>query len=76
MDQADKFPSNAREVWIVTSLCVDWDEIFLATSEVPETAVTSVAPETAKLRYHREHYNTRPAPRLLHPLRGREEEHE
>jgi len=51
VDLTDKFLSASREVRIVTSLCVYWDEIFLAAAEEPEVALTGVAPERAALSY-------------------------
>lgn len=35
VDLAGKFLSASREVRILTNLCVDWDEIFLATAAAP-----------------------------------------
>jgi len=51
VDLTDKFLSSSREVQIVTSLCVYWDEIFLAAAEEPEVTLTGIAPERAALRY-------------------------
>jgi len=51
VDLTDKFLSASREVRIVTSLCVYWDEIFLAAAEEPEVTLTGVAPERAALSY-------------------------
>ena len=52
VDLTGKFLSASREVRIETSLCVYWDEIFLAeeTGE-PEAVLTELAPMTAALRY-------------------------
>lgn len=52
VDLTGRFLSASREVRIETSLCVYWDEIFLAerTGE-PETVLTELAPATAALRY-------------------------
>jgi hypothetical protein len=52
VDLTDKFLSASREVRIVTSLCVYWDEIFLAEdSGEPQAVVRGVAPERASLHY-------------------------
>lgn len=52
VDLTGKFLSDSREVRIVTSLCVYWDEIFLSTETgEPESVVTGLAPESAALRY-------------------------
>lgn len=51
VDLTDRFLSNSREIRIVTSLCVYWDEIFLAPLEAPEAKVMELEPETAQLRY-------------------------
>ncbi len=55
VDLTDKFLSSSREIRIVTSLCVYWDEIFLAPLESPafdpEVEVTALEPKTAALRY-------------------------
>ncbi|MEX2261885.1 MAG: tetratricopeptide repeat protein [Bryobacteraceae bacterium] len=52
VDLTGKFLSASREVRIVTSLCVYWDEIYLSedTAE-PEAVLTAVLPETADLRF-------------------------
>ncbi len=52
VDLTGKFLSASREVRIVTSLCVYWDEIFLAEqSGPPEVTQTELAPRTADLRF-------------------------
>jgi len=52
VDLTGKFLSASREVRIVTSLCVYWDEIFLAEqSGPPEVTQTELAPRTAALRF-------------------------
>jgi hypothetical protein len=52
VDLTGKFLSASREVRIVTSLCVYWDEIFLAEQAGPPTVVqTELAPAAAALRY-------------------------
>jgi hypothetical protein len=52
VDLTDKFLSSSREVRIVTSLCVYWDEIFLAEeTEEPEPVLTALSPGRAVLRY-------------------------
>lgn len=52
VDLTGKFLSASREVRIVTSLCVYWDEVFLAPfTEDLEAAVTHLTPARADLRY-------------------------
>jgi tetratricopeptide (TPR) repeat protein len=54
VDLTDKFLSGSREVRIVTSLCVYWDEIFLAEAGAPKAApaeITALSPERAALSY-------------------------
>jgi len=52
VDLTGKFLSAAREVRIVTSLCVYWDEVFLAAAAgEPETAVSGLPVAQAALRY-------------------------
>jgi len=51
VDLTDKFLSASRGVRIVTSLCVYWDEIFLAPLEAPDAEVKPLALETAVLSY-------------------------
>lgn len=55
VDLTGKLPPHSREIRIVTSLCVYWDEIFLAPLESPasepEVEVTDLGSETAQLRY-------------------------
>jgi tetratricopeptide (TPR) repeat protein len=52
VDLTGKFLSASREVRIVTSLCVYWDEIFLAEQAGPPKVVqTELAPAAAALRY-------------------------
>jgi Flp pilus assembly protein TadD len=52
VDLSGKFLSASREVRIVTSVCVYWDEIFLATdAAAPETRLTPLDPAAADLRY-------------------------
>jgi tetratricopeptide (TPR) repeat protein len=52
VDLTDKFLSSAREVRIVTNLCLYWDEIFLtpATAE-PEVQLTEIPLDDAHLRF-------------------------
>jgi Tfp pilus assembly protein PilF len=52
VDLTDRFLSDSREVRIVTSLCVYWDEIFLSTETgEPEAEITGLDPQRAALRY-------------------------
>jgi Tfp pilus assembly protein PilF len=52
VDLTGKFLSASREVRIVTSVCVYWDEIFLADDTgAPEVRSTPMAPESADLHY-------------------------
>jgi tetratricopeptide (TPR) repeat protein len=52
VDLTGKFLGPSREVRIVTSLCVYWDEIFLAAQSGPAPVrQTEIAPATAALRY-------------------------
>jgi Flp pilus assembly protein TadD len=52
VDLTGKFLSDAREVRILTNLCVYWDEIFLAESPDPPPAVlTRMDPSVADLRF-------------------------
>ena len=52
VDLTGKFLSASREVRIVTSLCVYWDEIFLsAESGPPEVQTTELAPAAADLGF-------------------------
>src|SRR5262249_5731334 len=52
VDLSGKFLSASREVRIVTSLCVYWDEIFLAEqSGPPAVRQTELAPASAALRF-------------------------
>lgn len=52
VDLTGKFLSESREVRIVTSLCVYWDEIFLSTETAePEAELTTLVVEHAALRY-------------------------
>ena len=52
VDLTGKFLSASREVRIVTSLCVYWDEIFLAEQAgAPEVRQTELAPADAHLRF-------------------------
>jgi hypothetical protein len=52
VDLTGKWLSPARAVRIVTSLCVYWDEVFLAAeSAVPPPALAEVPAESAELRF-------------------------
>jgi tetratricopeptide (TPR) repeat protein len=52
VDLSGKWLSAARRVRIVTSLCVYWDEVFLATeSGEPEVRLTRLSPAAADLRF-------------------------
>ncbi len=52
VDLAGKFLSRSRKVRIVTSLCVFWDQIFLAEqANTPSVKMTSIAPSSADLEY-------------------------
>jgi len=52
VDLTGKFLSPSREVRIVTSLCVYWDEIFLIDGPAqPAVVQTEIAPLTAALRF-------------------------
>lgn len=52
VDLGDKFLSTSREVRIVTSLCVYWDEIFLAEdATLPEARMATVPLLSADLRF-------------------------
>jgi hypothetical protein len=52
VDLTGKFLSASREVRVVTSLCVYWDEIFLsADAGPPQVVQTELAPASAALRY-------------------------
>jgi Tfp pilus assembly protein PilF len=52
VDLTGKFLSNSREVRIVTSLCVYWDEAFLSEDpNAPEAIMTGQAPVTADLHF-------------------------
>jgi len=52
VDLTGKFLSASREVRIVTSLCVYWDEIFLSEdTAAPSAVLTELAPDTADLRF-------------------------
>lgn len=52
LDLTGKFLSASREVRIVTSLCVYWDEIFISENTAgPRLRMTRLAPESADLRY-------------------------
>jgi enediyne biosynthesis protein E4 len=52
VDLTDKFLSASREVRIVTSLCVYWDEIFLAAAAgEPEAVLSGLPVARAALRY-------------------------
>ena len=52
VDLSGKFLSEAREVRIVTNLCLYWDEIFLSEETgVPETRVSDLHPGSADLRF-------------------------
>jgi tetratricopeptide (TPR) repeat protein len=68
VDLTGKFLSAAREVRIVTSLCVYWDEVFLTTETgAPEVAMRELAPQHAELRYRG---FSRP---VIHPARTQPE---
>ncbi len=52
VDLSGKFLSDAREVRIVTNMCVYWDEIFAATAAAsPEATVSDLLPTTSELRF-------------------------
>ena len=52
VDLQGKLPAGARELRIVTNLCVYWDEIFLAAADAPAPVrLTTLAPATAELRF-------------------------
>jgi hypothetical protein len=52
VDLTEKFLSASREVRIVTSLCVYWDEVFLGEAVgAPRHVSTSLAPAHAGLRF-------------------------
>jgi len=51
VDLTGKFLSRSREVRIVTSLCVYWDEIFLAENETPPAVTTWLDAESADLHF-------------------------
>jgi hypothetical protein len=52
VDLTGKFLSASREVRIVTSVCVYWDEIFLTDGNAaPETRLTPLAPASADLHF-------------------------
>jgi tetratricopeptide (TPR) repeat protein len=52
VDLSGKWLSAARKVRIVTSLCVYWDEVFLATETgEPEARLTRLSPAAADLRF-------------------------
>ncbi|MCP5112718.1 MAG: hypothetical protein GY953_17980, partial [bacterium] len=52
VDLESKFLGPAREVRIVTNLCVFWDEIFLATDAGdPRVKLTALTAHDARLRY-------------------------
>jgi hypothetical protein len=53
VDLTGKFLSASREVRIVTSLCVYWDEIFLGEdSDQPEVRLTTIDAGAATLAFH------------------------
>jgi len=52
VDLSGKFPGASREVRIVTSLCVYWDEIYLFENNVPPTTrLTEIGMESADLHF-------------------------
>src|SRR5262249_21844174 len=52
VDLTGKFPSDSREVRIVTNMCVYWDEIFLGDhARAPQARLTEMLPSTADLRF-------------------------
>jgi FG-GAP-like repeat/Tetratricopeptide repeat len=52
VDLTDKFLSASREVRIITSLCVYWDEIFLSTeTQAPDVRLTDLHAAIADLRF-------------------------
>lgn len=52
VELAGKWLSASRQVRIVTSLCVYWDEVFLATDTAPPPArLTRLSPAAADLRF-------------------------
>ena len=53
VDLTGRFLSSNRELRIVTSLCVYWDEIFLSEDvALPDVFVTPLAAQAAGLRFH------------------------
>lgn len=64
-----KFPGTARELRIVTNLCVYWDEIFLSeNSAPPENILTALAPSSATLQFRGF------SPSVIHPERKQPEQ--
>jgi hypothetical protein len=52
VDLTGKFLSDSREVRILTSMCVYWDEIFLGEdASTPESRLTPIAAGSAQLRF-------------------------
>jgi hypothetical protein len=51
VDLAGKLPPGARELRIVTSMCVYWDEIFVGQNARPQVRLTARTPDTAELRF-------------------------
>lgn len=70
VDLTGKWLSNAREVRLVTNLCVYWDEIFLSEEGAakPDVRLTTVRASTADLRFRGF------ARTLIHPRREQPEE--
>jgi len=68
VDLTGKWLSASREVRVVTSLCVYWDEIFLAADARVETKLTAIAPVLADLRFRGF------SPSKIHPERAQPEE--
>ncbi len=53
VDLTNKFLSSAREVRIVTNLCLYWDEIFIAANPAePAVQLKEVPLDNAQLRFH------------------------
>jgi hypothetical protein len=69
VDLSGKFLSASRQVRIVTSLCVYWDEIFLSENSAPAHAtLTSMDAASADLRYRG--FSTP----VIHPRRAQPEQ--
>jgi hypothetical protein len=69
VDLSGRFAGPARQVRIVTSACVYWDEIFLSEDTGrPRTVMTAMSPAAADLNYRGF------SPVLVHPERRQPEE--